>query len=228
VIAGIGLDLDDTLYQEADYVRSGFMAVATAAGASLAERAELAAWLLNAFESGVRGDTFDGLLERFPHLADRMTVADLVDVYRQHVPAIAMAEDVALTLARLTAAGVRLGVVTDGPTPMQAAKVRALGLERWCSPIILTDTLGTGMNKPHPAAFEALAAQWGLNGDQLAYVGDNPRKDFVGPRRLGWSTVRLRRAGQLHAHVESPSQEFAPDLEIADLVELPERLGLSI
>ena len=228
MIAGIGLDLDDTLYPEPEYVRSGFAAVAAAAGASARERAELADWLLRAFDSGVRGDTFDRMLERFPHLADRVTVADLVQVYRRHEPAIGLSGEVAATLARLTAAGIRLGIVTDGPVAMQAAKIRALGLEHSCSPIILTDTLGKALGKPHTAAFEAMAAQWGLRVDQLAYVGDNPRKDFAGPRRLGWVTVRLRRAGQLHVDAEPESQEFAPDVEVQGLGELSGRLGLSV
>jgi putative hydrolase of the HAD superfamily len=166
------------------------------------------------------------MLVRFPYLADRVAVPDLVQIYRQHPPAIGLPEDVAASLTRLSAAGMRLGIVTDGTAAMQAAKVRALGLERWCSPIILTDRLGVGKGKPHPAAFETMAAHWGLGPGQLVYVGDNPRKDFIGPRRLGWMTVRLRRQGQLHADVEPQSKEFAPDLELASLEDLARGLDL--
>ena len=228
MIKGIGFDLDDTLYPEAAYVRSGFAAVAAAVGESPGQRAELEAWLLEAFESGVRGDTFDRMLRRFPDLAGRVSIPGLVELYRQHDPAIGLDVEAAAVLSELISAGVRVGVVTDGPTAMQAAKVRALCLDRWCSPIVLTDALGAGMGKPNPAAFELVAAQWGLPVDELLYVGDNPLKDFVGPRRLGWATVRLRRPGQLHADAEPRSQEFAPDHQITSLGELTGRLGLSI
>lgn len=221
MIRGIAFDLDDTLVPEADYVRSGFAAVAAAVSASPEERAELTRWLVEAFDAGIRGDTFDRLRARYPEVASRATTTQMVAVYREHVPDIALPAESRTTVERLVGAGLRLGVVTDGPAASQSAKARALGLERWFEPIILTDTLGPGLGKPHVAAFEAVAADWGLPGASLAFVGDNPRKDFAGPRRLGWRTVRLRRAGQIYADLEPESPDHAADSTIGDLAELP-------
>jgi putative hydrolase of the HAD superfamily len=53
------------------------------------------------------------------------------------------------------------------------------------------------------------------------YVADNPIKDFAGPRRLGWRTVRIRRPGGLHADLPSGDDV---EQEIASLDELSERL----
>jgi len=54
------LDLDDTLYPEAAYVRSGFRAVAGRAEGTLGIPApEGERELVSLFEAGVRGDTFD-------------------------------------------------------------------------------------------------------------------------------------------------------------------------
>jgi putative hydrolase of the HAD superfamily len=54
------------------------------------------------------------------------------------------------------------------------------------------------------------------------YVADNPAKDFVAPRALGWATVRVRRAGSLHQRVES-----GPDVdrEVTDLGDLAVWIG---
>src|SRR5690606_10373283 len=70
---------------------------------------------------------------------------------------------------------------------------------------------------PHPAAFERLERELGLAGPCCAHVADNPAKDFVAPRRLGWRTVRVRRPGGLHAGVPSGDDV---DVEIPTLAEL--------
>lgn len=221
MIAGVVFDLDDTLYPESEYVRSGFRAVAAVTGTTDAERAELAAWLLDAFESGVRGDAFDRLRARFPEVARRASTADLVACYRGHRPELVLPADSMDTLVALAGDDLRLGIVTDGPVASQAAKVAALELDRWCAPVILTASLGPGLGKPDPTAFGLVAQTWALAPERLVYVGDNPRKDFAGPRGLGWRTVRLRREGQLHAGIEPASPDDAPDAVIGVLADLP-------
>jgi putative hydrolase of the HAD superfamily len=226
VIRGVVFDLDDTLYPERDYVMSGFAAVAADVATTEEERVRLFAWLTAAFTAGVRGDTFDRLRTRFPEVAARASAYRMIESYRTHQPMLMLGDDARAVLGCLTAAGLRLGVITDGPTASQAAKAEALGLSRWCSPIILTETLGPGLGKPHPAAFEAIAAAWDLEPGELVHVADNPRKDFCAPRRLGWRTIRLRQPGQMYADAEPPDAVHAPDLEISGLAELPRRLGL--
>ena len=50
-------------------------------------------------------------------------------------------------------------------------------------------------------AFREIEAVTGTGGAHCAYLGDNPRKDFTAPRRLGWRTARVRRAEGEHASV---------------------------
>jgi putative hydrolase of the HAD superfamily len=216
VIKGLVFDLDDTLSDERDYVRSGFDCVAHAAARSDAEAARLADWMWAAFESGVRGDTFDRLLAAFPDLGARLTTDDLIAAYRNHVPAIELAPGVAELLDALRTRDLRLGVLTDGPSASQSAKAAALQLDRWFDPIVLTDTLGPGFAKPSPDGFALISRRWGVPGRHLGYVADNPEKDFVGPRQLGWATVRLRRPTQLRFALEPADAAFAADIELDD------------
>ncbi len=214
------LDIDDTLYLERDYVRSGFDAVGAWARDELGvddlgERA----WA--AFEAGVRRTIFDDALagagvEVTPDLVPR-----LVDVYRMHAPAIELLGDAQAWLDAL-APHVAVAVVTDGPLASQQAKAEALVLTRWADLVVFTETLGPGRGKPHPAAFEHLERELGVTGEQCAYVADNPAKDFVAPHRLGWRTVRVRRAGGLHA--EAPSGDDV-DAEITTLADLDAALA---
>jgi glycosyltransferase involved in cell wall biosynthesis/FMN phosphatase YigB (HAD superfamily) len=214
------LDIDDTLYLERDYVRSGFDAVGAWAREELGvddlgERA----WA--AFEAGVRRTIFDEALAGCGVEAANGVVPRLVEVYRAHTPTIDMLPDARAWLDAL-APHVTLAVVTDGPLASQQAKAEALTLTRWADLVLFTESLGPGRGKPHPAAFEQLERELGLSGDRCAYVADNPAKDFVAPHRLGWRTVRVRRPGGLHAEVPSGDDV---DAEITSLADLDAALG---
>ncbi len=202
MIQGLVFDVDDTLAYERDYIRSGFSAVARRAGSSSTEVDTLEQWLGDAFDAGVRGDTFERLLRAFPAVAARVSVDDLVDTYREHEPRIGLVPGMASTLDALRDRGLRLGVLTDGPQASQSAKVRALGLDRWFDPVVLTERLGPGFGKPAREGFEWIANSWRLAGPLLGYVGDNPAKDFAGPNRLGWASIRFRDPLQLRAALE--------------------------
>jgi putative hydrolase of the HAD superfamily len=213
-------DIDDTLYLERDYVRSGFAAVGAWALAELGA-ADLGDRAWAAFEAGVRGRILDEALAACGVPANGQLVPQLVDVYRSHTPTIDLLDDVRAWLSDRRA-DVALAVVTDGPTASQRAKAAALGLEGWADPVIVTEELGPGRCKPHPAAFECVEAAAGLAGAACAYVADNPTKDFGGPRSRGWRTVRVRREGSLHAALASGGDV---DAEITDFAALDGALG---
>src|SRR5205807_1228176 len=94
------LDIDDTLYLERDYARSGFRAVEVAA--AIPGFADVA-WQL--FLDGVRGDTFDRALRALDQVPEPGRVAELVTIYRAHEPTIELARDAAAFLAAARAGG---------------------------------------------------------------------------------------------------------------------------
>ena len=57
----VTFDLDDTLYAERDYVRSGYQAVARHLQATLADDRPFAAWLWDRFLAGESAGAFDAL-----------------------------------------------------------------------------------------------------------------------------------------------------------------------
>lgn len=205
-------DIDDTLYLERDYVRSGFRAV----GDALREHFDAdgfgdVAWAL--FEQGVRGDTFDRAASAIGR--PELPVDWMVARYREHEPDIELSPDASSCIDRLS--GVPMAAVSDGPWASQHAKAVALGVPRFADPVVLTSALGEGKGKPHPAGFESVVAAVGLSASRYVYVADNPAKDFVAPRQLGWATVRIRRP--LGLHVDRPSADDV-DAEIESLDDL--------
>ena len=207
----IVLDMDDTLYLEREYVRSGFAAV----GSVIEDRygvAGVGADLWRLFLEGVRGDTIDRALAlRGVRLSSSQRDA-LVAAYRSHEPEISLLPDAEALLARC--APDRLGIITDGPEDSQRRKIAALGLERRVKAVVVTAALGEGASKPDPRGYLAASAELGCGDAHHVYVGDNPVKDFGTPRALGWSTVRVRRPLSLHADVPSGDDV---DVEVTSL-----------
>jgi putative hydrolase of the HAD superfamily len=213
-------DIDDTLYLERDYVRSGFAAVGAWARTELGV-ADVGERAWAAFEAGVRGRIFDEALVACGVGANGSVMSQLVDVYRSHAPTIEPLPDVRAWLAGRPT-DVACAVVTDGPPVSQRAKAAALGLAGWADPIVFTEALGPGRGKPHPDAFECVEAASGMLGASCAYVADNPAKDFAGPRGRGWRTVRVRRTGSLHDAVASGDDV---DAEVSGFAALDDALG---
>jgi putative hydrolase of the HAD superfamily len=220
------LDLDDTLYPEAAYVRSGFRAVAARAQETLGvPAAEGEAELVALFEEGVRGDTFDRWLAA-RGLGGDVAVGDLVAAYRTHAPEIAPFPEAAAVLRRLRADGSAVGLLSDGDPAVQGRKLDALGLREAFDAIVVTGELGDDAGKPSPRGFEEVLRQLGdAPPGEAVYVSDNPAKDFLGARRAGMRSIRVRRHGGIYAGLEPETAEHAPDAEVSGLDEVRRALN---
>jgi putative hydrolase of the HAD superfamily len=198
-VKAIVWDVDDTLYLERSYVRSGFRAVGEYVDTMLgvAGFSDLA-W--NIFEQGGRGKIFNDALDQLEVSPDPTFMKELIRCYRKHAPDISLLPDARKAIDHLCSTH-PMAVITDGPPDSQNGKIHALGLRDFAAPCIATWEWGQAFGKPHPRAFESVEATLGLSGTDLVYVADNPEKDFVSPKNLGWHTIRLRRDGGLNSHL---------------------------
>jgi putative hydrolase of the HAD superfamily len=211
-------DLDDTLYPESDYVRSGFRAVGEWAEARLGRsQAIVRAQLQSLFDAGFRRDAFQWWLSE-QGLPDSL-LPEMVKTYREHVPKIGFYPDTEAALEELNK-GCRLGLLTEGRRAAQEAKIRALGLDRWIETAVILGEEDRAEWKPSRKPFDRILGMMSLRGSDAAYVGDNPRKDFRGAREAGLRTVRIRREGGFHADEEPATEQDSPDREIRSLTEL--------
>lgn len=210
-VRGWVFDIDDTLYLEREYVISGFQAV----GRWLSEVhgvGTFAEAAVKRFELGARGNIFDLALRDVGIEADDRLIAQMVERYRTHLPAISMLADASSFIERV-AGKAQIGVISDGPVESQSRKVVALGLTSFARAVFLTDQWGVQFRKPHERAFVEVEAALNLERERLIYVADNPAKDFEAPRKRGWQTIRMRRRGGQHHHVAM--QRDLVDMEVS-------------
>lgn len=184
-------DLDDTLYAEASFVRSGLKAVGAYAaehwGLDQSRSFEELEAILN--REG-RGSVFDIWLEKH-NLLSKSNVRECISVYRGHSPRVSLFAEADRVFRQLPV-GVRKYLVTDGNKLVQANKVSALGLWETFSGVYITHRFGLAAAKPSTYCFQKIRAKEKVRWDEMVYVGDNPRKDFVSLKPLGMHTVRVR------------------------------------
>lgn len=197
-ISGIIFDLDDTLYSEKEYVRSGFRAVADYLG-----NPDYAQTLWNFFEAKV--PAIDALLKEIGRENERDAA---LSAYRLHKPRIRLYDGVRELLSRFRRRGVKIGIITDGRPEGQRNKLDALELAPLVDDIIITDELGgEQFRKPCDIAFRILQTRWRLPAGKIVYVGDNPAKDFQAPRQLGMKSVCFKNPDGLYFSDLSAFQE---------------------
>jgi len=199
MITTVVFDLDDTLYDEIEYCRSGFAAVAELA--SKLPKAPSAGQIFGAlwkhFAGGNRKTTFNAALEELGIAYDQRFISQLVRAYRNHSPQITLPPDSRDVLEELSAK-YTLALLTDGFLPAQRLKVKAMGIEKYFRCILYAEQLGREFWKPSPVGFEKLLANLNIKPESAAYVADNEEKDFIAPNKLGFATIQIIRPARIH------------------------------
>lgn len=211
----IVFDLDDTLYKEADYVKSGVDAVCNRI---------ISRGLLSSDEATrickTAKDTagaFDALITEISarHGQELLTINDILKIYRNHMPSLKLDKVTEKALTELHRAGNEMGIITDGRSVTQRNKIKALGLDRFFRPQNILISEETGASKHDRIAFERMME---LNPSEktFTYVGDNPYKDFLWPNRLGWYTVMLRDNDGRNIHPQPKENTYTTEIDHSD------------
>lgn len=104
-------------------------------------------------------------------------------------------------LAELRAAGWLLGVVTNGTTLVQQAKVDSVGLRPYVD--VVVDSEAAGHRKPDRRIFQIAADELGVElGPRGWMVGDRLDKDVAGGAAAGLRTIWIPRDGRSRNDVD--------------------------
>ena len=211
-------DLDDTLYKEIDFLKSGYKKVAELVG----KRFGLDVWsiydhLLQWYYNGE--NAFARLNEEY---GIDIPIEDYLNVYRYHHPSIALSEETKSILTKLKDEGVILAIITDGREITQKQKIEALGLSEWINSDLVLINEAKEHFKPNHWSFDRMMLQcfeqYPNSELSFYYVGDNTEKDFIAPNELSWTSICLLDNG-----VNIHKQDFN-----VDKIKLPKKLVSNI
>jgi putative hydrolase of the HAD superfamily len=125
--------------------------------------------------------------------------------------------DAVPTIRSLRARGLRVGLLTNGPSALQRAKLDVTNLRPELDAVAISEEIGVA--KPAGAAFETAASLIGCAIAEVAMVGDSPEYDIAGAIAAGLPAAVLVTHGL----------PLAADGSIAveSLAEVPAALGLA-
>ena len=182
-------DLDDTLYNELDYLKSAYK--------SIAFFLEPEDWklLYSKMFSLYRSN-----LNVFEFLANAYNteIGPLIEMYRNHYPDIQLFDGVLDVFEAIKSRNGKIAIITDGRSYTQRAKLKSLGVLNYIDSIIISEEIGS--EKPYMENFKAIENS--LSGNVYYYIADNLKKDFITPNLLGWISVALIDNGK-NIHSES-------------------------
>ncbi|TGV01585.1 HAD family hydrolase [Flavivirga rizhaonensis] len=180
-------DLDDTLYNEIDFLKSAYKDISKEIANDVNTDAEsiyndmLAYYYKNE-------NVFEVVIKKY---CTCYSIQDLLRVYRNHQPKLELSKDRQDVLNSLKNKHINLGLLTDGRSVQQRNKIKALNLEEWFSEIIISEEYGS--EKPDINNYKYFEKVYGKG--SYYYVGDNIRKDFITPNKLDWTTICLADKG---------------------------------
>lgn len=188
-------DLDDTLYNEMDYLRSAYISIAK----NLAPEhwRPLFAKMFSLFRS--KEDVFE-----FVSLKYKIDKPELIETYRAHIPVLSTFDGVFETMRTIKKRGGKIGIITDGRKSTQTVKIKALGIHPLLDKVVISEEIGS----EKPDANNYLIIEKAFPDCHYLYVADNLRKDFITPNKLGWQTIGLIDNG-LNMHYDG-HQYFDP------------------
>ena len=169
-------DLDDTLYSEKEFEKSGIEYVCKTLDLS-----ESIITILKTKKNWIHYLTSNYFYEK----------DDLLNLYRNHLPKVFLYSDAKSFINKLLKMNIPMSLITDGRSLTQRNKLKSLNLENTFKKIIISEEINS--EKPSLINYE-LVMDSNHNCNYI-YIGDNPKKDFLTPNLLGWTSVCLKDNG---------------------------------
>lgn len=165
-------------------------------------------------EDGYRSkrELFRQLLEELP-FAPEVTAERLYGFYEtNYVGSAAAMKGAEALLHACRAAGLRIGLVTNGRTEIQLGKLRRLGWESRFEVLAISEAAGSW--KPERAIFDRALRELNAAPEEALFVGDHPANDIGGAHGAGMKAVWLRRNQPWQSGVPDPlhTVESLPEL----------------
>lgn len=200
-------DLDDTLLNEIDYLKSAFLEIALFVDS---ENKLLYSQMLGWYEN--KDNVFDKIIEIYPN----QVLEQLIFNYRNHIPTIQFTEETINLLKDLKKQNCILGIISDGRSITQRNKLLNAGQFDLWDKVIISEEFGS--EKPCEENYKEFDV---FGKADYYYIADNTKKDFIAPNKLGWTTVCLLDSGiNIHKQNFDLHLDFLPKFKIKRLCEV--------
>lgn len=140
--------------------------------------------------------------------------------YKENQSQLHLSPVISELLEECAAAGVKMGVITNGPLTHQVEKFHALGLDKWFTQEQLIVSAGVGAAKPDVRIFRMAEERWGMNPETTYMIGDSLENDIAGAKNAGWNTIWMNRHRyEVPDGMEKPDAVAYTEEELKNLID---------
>jgi len=209
-------DLDDTLYLRKSFVTSGIENVVDFIYLKNKKKSKknLFKILSNIFKNNNIKLKLNFFLKEL--FLSKKYLKDCINIFRYSKKKIFLYKDAKNILKFYKK---KCYLITDGNKLVQQDKIHQLGIKKFFKKIYITNTYGIKYQKPSLFCFKKIKRLEKCSFDQMVYIADNPKKDFVNCNKVGILTVRILRGEFKNLKV---TRNFDAKYKIKDLKEINE------
>jgi putative hydrolase of the HAD superfamily len=177
----IVLDLDDTLYREADYQNSGFR--------------EVTKYIKKNYKININYTFIKNCIYHKKNVLQELCTKyklqksifkSLLWIYRLHKPKIHLKNNVKIFISKIKKYSLGVAILTDGRSITQRLKLHTLGISNL--PFYISEDYHD--KKPSLKRFKLIMKN--MPAEKYIYIADNPAIDFLAPNKLKWVTIGIR------------------------------------
>ena len=202
-------DLDDTLYKEIDYKKSGIEFVCKQ--------------IKHIYNKDIRKQIFKAEKENKQIWQEACKLLKITSstseqfkwLYRLHEPKISLSKNTSNVINKLKKKLLQIAIFTEGRSFTQRMKLKKLKIDKF--KIFISEELNYGKNEI--SSFKIIMRK--LPAKKYYYIGDNPKKDFLIPNKLGWETIGIIGKKNIHEqNVKNLSSDHNPQIWVRDIEDI--------
>jgi putative hydrolase of the HAD superfamily len=221
MLEAVIFDLDDTLYDKADWILPAAEYAADQMGLDQQRVWQVASQYIQRVGSADAG-VYNEILLQCGQSDSAINIRAFSAICCQYIPppgSLQLLPGAKETLIEISSQ-YRIGLIADGPVACQKAKLIGLGIGPFISTVVYSDEIeGVKSRRPDQRPYRIAIQSLGCRPAQTIFVADNPIKDFIRANAMGMRTVRVL-TGE-YGRLDYPSPEHAADYEITSVAQLP-------
>ena len=113
--------------------------------------------------------------------------------YREFVPSkLKLYPNTINVLKKINKENYFVGIITNGRVKKQKAKMKILNIEKYFNLIVYARNFGKKKEKPNPHSFNFVSQKLKIKPDEIIYIGDNPKTDYIGAKNAKVNFLRIK------------------------------------
>ena len=194
------IDLDDTLYNEVDYVLSGYKKIIK----HLEKDKKIKITKLPK-----KKDILENKKTHIQNFLNRnkinySSVKFLINILREHKPLIKIPKKNAIKLALLKKNFKNLILITNGRSTTQRNKIKSLNIKKYFNKILISDEIG--IKKPNKRIYTKIFQEY--PNAKRVFIGDNLKIDLLTPIALSEKTIIIKNTNNRVHELNEKDKDF--------------------